>query len=206
MGWTCLDLKSAQLAIAAREWNVKSIQDLLKGGKDIWAYLQSKVDVSKPILKTAIYSIVFGANVKKARGGSPKKLFLENGYSMEIYKSFLEIDVIKDLINARDEQLKVIENNVGAPNAFDRVIACNAIDSNGDIVNSRSVLAQVMQSHEAQLIIKVIEILDTSSAVLTLLIHDGIAVKIRNGKGQKAIEACNDAFLEMQTFTSLEWE
>ena len=65
-GWTTFDLKSAQLAIVAKEWGMTELHAWLSTpGNDIWKtlgdlYKTTPLKEIKPALKTAVYSICYG--------------------------------------------------------------------------------------------------------------------------------------------------
>ena len=72
--WIEYDLKSAQLAIVAKLWNLPIITDFLRNGKDIWMEIGETLDIVdkeksnpnthfkdvKSDIKAALYAIIFG--------------------------------------------------------------------------------------------------------------------------------------------------
>lgn len=179
MGWVCLDLKAAQLSIVAKLWNIDSLLKLLKTGQSVWQYLEDITDAPKQALKDAIYAVIFGASA----GRGVKGAFAEHQCPEEMYNIFLQVDIISDLLMTRDDELRRIEDSLYGVDCFGRRIECDSIV--GDKVqHRRSVLAQVVQSYEVKLMMDIADDIAQTSAEITLWVHDGIALSIRNGQGE----------------------
>ena len=70
-----VDLHAAQLAIAAKVWNIPSIQKLLEQDEHLWMYLLERIGVGfdlKPILKQTIYAIMFGMSERVVINGNDR--------------------------------------------------------------------------------------------------------------------------------------
>jgi hypothetical protein len=100
------DLKSAQLAIAANLWNVTSIKEFLTQGGSIWEYLYQLGSTNKDALKEVLYSLMFGMH----HTGTAVQL-TEIGIS---YQNFAGLPLIKDLIHARNREMRRIREEGGA--------------------------------------------------------------------------------------------
>lgn len=201
MGWVCLDLKSAQLAIVAKLWKIDSILNLLKTGQSVWEYLESITDAPKLALKDAVYAVIFGASVQRG----VKLAFLKHECPDEMYKAFLQVDIVSDLLNARDDELKKIEDMLYGVDCFGRRIECDSIVG-VEVQDKRSVLAQVVQSFEMKLMLDIADDIAQTSASITLWVHDGIALRIRNGKGEAFRQDAKERMYLEGYFTELVME
>ena len=99
------DLVSCHVVIAAYDWNIPSLKELLENGVNIWKYLHKQMDIdfspaTKKDFKTGVYAIIYGGGEKKVREG------LEH-FSEEQKGRFLRLPVIQDFMNVarlkRDE-------------------------------------------------------------------------------------------------------
>jgi len=207
VGWRVFDLKSIQAAIVAETWDIPSLRKVLRSKKHggLWNYLAGHVPVEKDVLKTAVYSIIFGASTKVATPGSPKTLFKAKGHEAE-YQAFLDIDVIKDMVQARDRQFRLIQRNLGATDAFGNEVKAYVFDESGK-VDENSVLATIVQSHEVSLMVKIFNYIDEmSKARVMLWIHDGLAVDVKAGDLSSAKKLANREAKKAGFLTDLEEE
>lgn len=97
-----LDLVSAQLGIVAVRWNVPSLQAFLQTRQSVWAELANAArapldETAKPVLKDAIYSLVFGMHERSNEAGLTRNL--GKGASHGIFG----LATVKDLLAARAE-------------------------------------------------------------------------------------------------------
>ena len=169
-GWFEADLKNAQLAIAAKLWNISSIEAFLETGKSFWEYLYAELgttDEHKDVLKKVLYAHLYGGNgdtpwIKGATVTVEEKL-AEIGIT---YADFRKLPLIKDLLKARGRKQTEIRNAGGEVDAF------------GTFITGKPhvVAAIVMQSYEMKLLEPIVaEALKKKSHgfTITLWQHDG---------------------------------
>jgi hypothetical protein len=166
------DLKSAQLAIAANLWNVTSIKEFLTQGGSIWEYLYQLGSTNKDALKEVLYSLMFGMH----HTGTAVQL-TEIGIS---YQNFAGLPLIKDLIHARNREMRRIREEGGATTCFGQRISINNSDKEPINEQIRSILAQCCQSMELKILLPVIELANKNSGKhgFTVLLwqHDGFTL------------------------------
>ena len=175
--WITCDLKSAQLAICAKTWNVPQVGEFLRSGGSIWQSLSAWLDLEaeqKPMLKDALYALVFGA-------GRDKMIAILE--SRRLYERFRAHPLIHQMFLARARQLRAIRTAQGAHDAFGRWIAIEympVLEKRYSHDSSRKILALVAQSYELLLLTPVIQLAmeqrDSSHGfVITLWLHDGFS-------------------------------
>lgn len=175
-GWLECDLKSAQLAICAKTWEVKKAQKFLKEGGNIWNSLfehfsLEKNDETKRIFKTALYAIMFGAQKKKLAE-------ILGSLGEESLNKFLSHRVIKSMWRARTKQLSKIRKEKGAVNYFGQFISLKSF-------SDRSILAQLAQAYELALLYPVLELAKNDKRFqIVLWQHDGFSVHIAKPEDQ----------------------
>jgi len=179
--WTKLDLSSAQLGIAAREWGVESALDLLNNGESIWESLTDHMRVpmeAKPALKRGLYATIYGAS----RSAIPYIIAKEAGkerieMSDEQRDRFFTHIVIEELLSRREEQFKRIKSQGGDRDCYE-----NWIDLDGR--EKESILSQLAQAREMWLLSPALELAKeeleekTKPWQITLYLHDGFCVNL----------------------------
>lgn len=99
------DLVSCHVVIAAYDWNIPSLKELLENGVNIWNYLHKQMEmdfspVTKKDFKTGVYAIIYGGGEKKVREGLER-------LSEEQKDRFLQLPVIQGFMTVarlkRDE-------------------------------------------------------------------------------------------------------
>jgi len=143
--WEEADLKSCQLAIAAKIWDLPEVVDFLAQSEDVWSSLCGHFGRGteiKPIIKPAIYALMYGA------GENLLSDILDplGEFALEM---FLSHPIIKILWVARNKELKKIRKAGGAHDAFGNWIDKSITDKKSW---ERSVLCQVNQSYELKLL------------------------------------------------------
>ncbi len=185
--WTKLDLSSAQLGIAAREWRVQSALDLLSNGGSIWESLIDHMRVpweTKPALKRGLYATIYGAK----RSAIPYIIAKEAGkegvkMSVEQRDRFFSHGVIDELLSRREEQFERIESQGG-----DRDCHGNWIDLDGR--EKKSILSQLAQTREMWLLSPALELAKEEQKEkskpwqITLYLHDGFCVNFPTSAGR----------------------
>jgi hypothetical protein len=186
-GWLEFDLRSAQLAINSKLWQVRKVQKFLQEGGKIWDSLfewfgLEKSEETKRIFKTALYSISYGASFKKSMNYDGRKTLREVLEPLfKDPKQFLTHPLIKSLWRARSKQLSKIKREGGAKDCFGRFLSVRDF-------NPRSILAQLSQSYELKLLYPVIELAKKDLRFdVVLWQHDGFSVLIRKQEDEEMI-------------------
>jgi hypothetical protein len=214
-GWNALDLRSAQLAICAKEWSVVEVQAFLAGNppQTIWdmlfEYFGRVPDrTMKEVFKHALYATTYGAGDKRIA-----RTFTDAGYAEDDARRFRSHPLIHALFLARERRIQQIENDGGAWNCFGQWISLWQIrDGRGGrpIPNPRSVLAQLAQARELQLLYPAIMLArQTDQFQIMLWLHDGFYVAFRHQAQQERWIArmqrvVNQRAAELGIFTRLE--
>lgn len=180
--WINADLRSAQLGIVAKVWDVPSLTDYLCDGNSIWHDLCRHMDMvmnadNKATMKACLYAIVFGAGRKKMV--SLMSAQFKSGAAA--YERFRSHPILKALLIARYRQLRSIRSAGGGTDAFGRFIPIEARYKTGYVYewnNSRSILACIAQSYELLLLEPVIlsaisEQGNEHGFTITTWLHDG---------------------------------
>jgi hypothetical protein len=111
-GWTEFDIKSSQLAIVSREWNIDSIYKFLSDrNNSVWdLFFQAfsvpldEKDKTKKFFKITLYSVIFGKAEDKLRKEYDEKF--GNGAGDKFSKLWL----IRDLFDAREAKINQLAN------------------------------------------------------------------------------------------------
>lgn len=209
-GCYSLDLKSAQLAIAAKLWELPVTIEFPQNGGDIWRELCShcQIDMNeKPIIKKTLYSCLFGMSLRnlriRLREGTPD----EEGIG-DSSKLFFEHPITKELLEGRKEQGALVLSNGGAVDAFGREIQIpyeKIKGSRGVSPNVASVLAQVIQSYELNIMLQALPIIRANREIRVMAwLHDGVTLHLgnRSKRGRWIKQICNatDSFARSQGF------
>lgn len=206
-GWTDFDLKSAQLAIAAKLWNLPDVMEYLEERNSIWNDLYKTFGLTKEqypdakdYFKEALYAVMYGAT----RGTVAEIL---SPLGKNAFYTFTSHYIIQITWNASREQLIQISRNGGMKDCFGRWLAVKKETS------CRSILAQASQAMELLLLSGVVELAIqekyTKSFKITLWQHDGFSVQFRRKAQQtywikRIMEAVTDRAEELGVPTSLE--
>lgn len=210
--FTSVDLRSAQLVIAAALWDCGVVLDeLQKPGFSIWDELRSYFRVDslidqeaewqtyKAAFKSALYSVIFGMEESNVRGGVTRSLgthfpmhdvFVKEGGEWKrqthvTAEQFVEHELISELLFARKEAIERIEREGGARTA-------TGIDATLDSSNGRdakSLLATVAQSYEQEIMAEILRYeaehhagSDKPDFRVAVWIHDGAAIRFTRRK------------------------
>ena len=176
-GYTEFDIRSSQLAIASRLWNIPKVVTYLKNpNNNIWTDLANDFEInrdeSKDIFKTCLYSTMFGA-MKSRLKHNLAPLNVDNGF-----EKFIANEIIAEVWEKRNERFKTIRHDGGVKNVFGQWISI------GPQINLRSALAQEAQAFELFLLKDVIKLAiaedGKQSFQIILWQHDGFTVKFRH--------------------------
>jgi len=174
------DLKSAQLAIVARLWNLDQNRSFLESGGSIWTELLGHLclDTSyKDTLKQAMYSIVFGKTEQNL------KIFLEEGgmgirpLSHERITQFFRYPLIREILEGRQRHFNKIKSDGGTYDAFGGWIKRIQHEC-----PPHAVAALQAQSFEFAIMLPVLDELRQHPDRYTVLsfLHDGLTIHCRD--------------------------
>ncbi|MDT0631324.1 hypothetical protein [Rubrivirga litoralis] len=207
------DLKSAQLAIIARLWDVPVVARFLEGGGDIWGALYAHLGIApkdqaatKPTLKTALYALCFGAGDRRIKG----ELTMGLETYCEAPHAFLDHEIIQALRAARDAQIEAVAEAGGAWDVYGVWRSTDCKDTPEK--NARSVLAQLAQAAELHLVFPVIELArETRDFQVVLWQHDGFSVRFsdetkRERWTERIVAAVQQRADDLRVPTQLEYE
>lgn len=186
--WITADLRSAQLAIVAKVWDVPQIEQYLievqESGRTIWEDLCQHMGLeynstNKAKVKTPLYSITFGAGRNRLHALFTREFGHGNGKAA--YNQFKKHPIIRALLIARSRQLKAIRLAQGGTDAFGRFLKLEKRHKKGYNYlydNSRSILACIAQSYELKLLLPVIDMAKEQQSkdrgfCITTFLHDG---------------------------------
>jgi hypothetical protein len=213
--WSC-DLKSAQIAVISKTWDIPELHDYLSvGSSTIWHLFyrdfnipEDKQQEFKIALKKAIYSIVFGMSTVNLVNGTDTYdgiavAFAPYGIAPE---AFLNYYYIKLILTARHKTYNKINRENGAYDVFGNWINVT------EHTNAPSIAAQVAQSYELKLLYPVIQLARTTSDFTIMYwLHDGFYIYVGNKeKVQFWIDILDDAVcavadeLDIPTFLEIE--
>ena len=205
--WITADLKSAQLAIIAKLWDIPKLSAYLKTGINVWEDLCNYINIdfnpnNKQLLKTYIYSVIYGAGKNRIVLGIAEDIDEDMTTEQKlqtaeiVYNKLKEHKIIKLILTARNKQFKIIEANNGATNCFGQfyelkseIIPDKYVYKDMPYVESnlRSILACCAQDYELKIWTPVI-----NSAIeqenkdrgftITNYLHDGITFSSHKSK------------------------
>jgi hypothetical protein len=187
-----LDLQACQLAIVAVLWEIPTLQKFLARKKQsIWTMLLEYLSLPpsyKSILKTTLYSLLFGMGKRRLMRQLAEGDGSEQGIGNKKARRFKKHPLIAELLEARSKARRRVTETGGAEDAFGEWI------SKRDY-NARSVLAQTIQSWELKLMMAVLPIIEgEKDAWILSWLHDGIAVKVGDPtKKERVIRKLCDA-------------
>ena len=208
--WVDYDLATAQLAIVAREWAVPGLLSFLAVGESVWAYLFEALDVGselKPALKTAVYSLVFGAS----KGAIRRDLMSDSG-RIGVDEAFFEAPLVKEVYDARERRIRDLLDARGGSTSLGRDIRIPYGTWQERAAYARSILAQQAQAIELQLIHPVYELAATTDQFTVMLYQfDGITVSFRDERSAaywhgRIVGAVADAAESLGVLTRFEHE
>ena len=212
-GWAWVDLRSAQLAVAARDWNVRPVLDALESDVDIWAELIATIcgpggpqpeiaDATdyatfKGIVKPFLYAAIYGMSIRRLAhfGGESKPghdardFLLSRGIDpQDAGQRLLRYPLIRSLLSARGTMFRQIIRSGGATDCFGNHYRC------ANRIQAGSVLASLAQAREFELMQPVFEYAQERvisagkpAARLTTWLHDGAHIAVRDKKRERGI-------------------
>lgn len=176
-GWTTFDLKCAQLGIVAKDWQVTLLHDWLSDpSNDVWRELCSvlpgiPIAASKPVVKTAVYSACYGAQLETIQ----RDVQVALGVPRATANALLAHELFIHVVAYRQHQLREIRKHGGATDCFGRFLPAQTK------AQARSVLAQLSQAREMQLLLPAVEFAEQRPNDMRIVLweHDGFSVHFR---------------------------
>ena len=189
-----VDLRHCQLSIFAGLFWVESLRIVLAANASLWSYLARAIgidarDANKRVLKTILYSLLFGCASHTlfwaSRGGLTDAMLAP--FTAEVRARFYQLPMIHDLLLVREAQLRNIRLAGGMRDAYGRWIATET-----GVVEAKSVLAQVVQSWEMRLLepLRVLTRTEGRHAHGWWVVcwqHDGCSIKVKDHHDREAI-------------------
>ena len=179
--WHEADLRSSQLAIVAKQWDIPYIKEFLKSERSVWRYFCDVLhieysDSHKALLKTALYSMIFGMKVHSVSYHLDKGLKSRN-----VGKKFIECELIQELTKAREKKIQQVLNDEGCQSCYGW-LDLNKFD---ELDSVNSLLSQCAQATEMSIIYPAFELAFYDPHFHILLFqHDGFSFVI-DDKRQK---------------------
>ena len=197
--WIELDLASAQLAIVSVDWDLPLLRRFLESGESIWESLYTHMDFegvgisfthAKPAIKRAMYSTAYGSAKKTALANMDEEYDNQLDHSVDaipsrVAKRFFSHPLVEEVREAQKRRLQEIREAGGAHDCFDRWIKTSRY-VRPESFKSRSVLAQLSQSRELQLLQPAIDLAiseaekDEARYHIMLWQHDGFSLRVRD--------------------------
>ncbi len=218
--WFEFDLRNAQLAIAARLWEVPEVEELLQSARSVWDVLLPELAVgrnAKAALKDGLYALQYGAGdmrVECAIGDRLAQDGLAEVDAADLARRLLALEPLKALQQARDRQLRRILTDEGGRDRYGAWIPMpkdQHLWLGGHLEdNPRSVLAAEAQAVEFWLLEPVFELArGTGEFRIAHFAHDGFSITISDrrrvaGWLWRIAEAVNRRAAEAGIQTALE--
>lgn len=200
-GWFECDARNLHLAIVAKLWKIPSLQNFLASGKSFWNLIQTLLetdsDKSKGYIKEATYGLVYGMSKKNLIAR------LNDQLGQGMGEKFLEINLIKDILEARTHAMSYYMATGSITDAYGKTFKVNK-------ENILSLMARVCQSYEQKLILSIFKLTDkcNDDFYITLYQFDGLSIKFNCNKEkwvEKITDTFNQAAVEMEIYTTLAW-
>jgi hypothetical protein len=175
-GWVTFDLRSSQLAIVSKDW--EGLDDLRVWLSDfennnVWRRLTPlfpsiPTSTSKPALKTAVYSVCYGAEKQRIR----RDLADGIGVAPDDVEPFFQDPFIAKVLEQRRLMTKEIIKAKDILDCFGQTIVCTGKE------NVRSVMAQLSQAQEMALLLPAIDLAKKREGEFKIVLweHDGFSV------------------------------
>lgn len=207
-GWVTFDLRSSQLAIVSKDWGIDELRVWLSdfANNNVWRRLTGLFSgipesTSKPALKTAVYSVCYGAGTKRIRRELAKGL----GVVDDAVEPFFEDPFIAKVLHQRRLMTKAIIEAKDILDCFGQTIACTGKD------DVRSAMAQLSQAQEMALLLPAVDLAKKRKGEFKIVLweHDGFSVhftrkKRTESESQRIIDAVNERCSKLGYPTRLE--
>lgn len=176
--WIECDLRSAQLAIVARLWNLPLVNEFLAKNQSIWEHLAKQLNIElSPELKKALkheflYPLCFGES-KRVLKQVVTDIF-EKGMGIEdAFDTLFGLPIMQEIWKGRAKRIQRIYKEWGLRDAFGDWLPMKKHDKKAAI----SLLAQEAQSYELSLLLPVLDLAKASNDNLAIIAwqHDGFS-------------------------------
>lgn len=176
--WIECDLRSAQLGIVARLWNLPLVNEFLAKNQSIWEHLAEQLNIElNPKLKKALkheflYPLCFGES-KRVLKQVVTDIF-EKGMGIEnAFDTLFGLPIMQEIWKGRAKRIQKIYKEWGLQDAFGDWLPMKKHDKKAAI----SLLAQEAQSYELSLLLPVLDLAKSSNDNLSILAwqHDGFS-------------------------------
>lgn len=188
-GSTEFDMRSSQLAIVAKLWNLPKVAEFLKTGKSFWTMMTKYLNINasyKSILKDRLYATCFGEGTGKALD----QLTGEIGRTAA--EKFFRHELLQEVLAGRTEALRHIKSDGGITDAF------GFFSKTSKEVPAYKLLSREAQSWELKLMLPVFEtVRDVRDLSILSWLHDGMVIRYTQNKetrhalNMRVIEAFN---------------
>ncbi|MCW5941028.1 MAG: hypothetical protein KIS66_02270 [Fimbriimonadaceae bacterium] len=170
-----LDLRQAQLAIVSRLWDLPTLRSRLDDPKwSVWRYLartlRRDLQLSKPALKAAVYTVLFGGGNKRIRDGLSRA-----GFTRTETSRFLADPLIAELIDRRDRALESLVRGEPVRDAYGNELSVTEGGKRERQAQARSALACQVQSFEFRVMDEAVVryCSETDGLDIVGMLHDG---------------------------------
>lgn len=176
-GCWSLDLKSAQLRIIAKLWNLPEIDAI----PDVWQYLYNELGVTeqkKPDLKRMLYIICYG-------GGRETMLERAEKGKMDgsLIDPFLALPLVQTIQAARDREVEKLMGRGFIEDAWGDRYFLKDVDAKNIYQAACSLLGRQGQSYEMKLMLAAFDVIAADDdLVLILWLHDGCYLDVVHHK------------------------
>lgn len=174
-----MDMKSCQLAIVAKLWEVPALFDFLAAGRSIWkelaGWMKVDVDTFKPILKDTIYATCYGMGEKKLLALLTHGADGKPGVGNDAARRFFKHPLIAALLQKRKEVADWAAATGGLVDAWGGVIVITPETP------VHAAMAQQAQSWEVRIMMGILPVAKRNPDLrIPLWLHEGIYVKPTN--------------------------
>lgn len=175
--WFEADLRSSQLAIIGKQWDIPFVVNFLKSGNSVWDYLCQMIGVefskqNKDAIKECLYSLIFGMKTKNLE---LRLILLLNNQNAG--KNFINSDLIREVLKAKERMVRQIIHDTGLMSCYGEWLGLSEYERQCDGVNS--ILAQNAQALEMKIIAPVFDLANSDPRLQILLFqHDGFCYTI----------------------------
>jgi hypothetical protein len=191
-GWWEFDLRSSQLAICAKEWNVPLVMEFLKTGQSIWTVLfkhmgldhlekgSYEYDLVKDSLKVALYALFFGMEIPNIKKKLTEELKVYFNEGITAGQLFFKNEIIQAMAEARQRRMDELILAEVAYTIYGKKIEVWHDPVSGES-NINSVLAEQAQAIEMYLMFPIIELARSTEEFEVLIwLHDGVSIAFKN--------------------------
>ena len=216
-GCHSLDLKSAQLALAARYWEIGPLTDFLEkalsSNTSYWDEILTHLKLSpagKSAIKRATYAMLFGRMRNKLVSCLKEELQRDEALTAvqagEAAAGFLRYPLVRAILQARTKKMQEVISQGGLEDAFGKFITVT------DREEARSAMALQLQSYELKLISAILPILESEKRLhVCSWLHDGLSVYCADpAEAPRQLKRLEQAIVKeaalMQVYTKLEIE